>query len=76
MLKKNDIVQITASDHQWYPCLIVVEEVKEWGVQGYIAMPTPQGVGEAWIRLKNEEIEKVGEAIICHPDTNEKSIDV
>jgi hypothetical protein len=58
-LKVNDIVQVVPT-HKWAGCLIVVSEIKSWGIQGYVQMPLQ---GQAYIRLKFEEIEKVGEAI-------------
>jgi hypothetical protein len=56
----NDIVQISPEvNHQcgfWAGNLLVVTEVKSWGVQGYCRT---EG-GNAQIRLKTGQFEKVG----------------
>jgi len=50
----------------WFPCLIVVSEPKSWGIQGYVNIPKDnQGnVSQAYIRLENDQIEKIGVAIV------------
>ena len=58
-MKVNDIVQV-GLDHEWVGCLVVVTEVKTWGIQGYVQVPMQ---GAAYVRLKNEDFEKVGEAV-------------
>jgi hypothetical protein len=60
-MERNQIVQVTNEKHHWYPALVVVDEVKSWGIQGYSHIPHQ---GQAYIRLKNEDIEVVGKAII------------
>jgi hypothetical protein len=59
-IEVNDIVQISPEvNHQegfWAGNLLIVTEVKSWGVQGYCRV---QG-GEAYIRLKTGQFEKVG----------------
>jgi hypothetical protein len=35
----GDIIQITDENHAWHGCLLVISEVKPWGVQAYIAIP-------------------------------------
>ena len=65
-LNIGDIVQITDEKHHWFPCLIVVDEPKSFGCQGYMYIPKDnQGtVVQAYIRLRFEEIELVGMAEI------------
>lgn len=65
-MEVGDIVQITDPDHHWYPCLVIVSEVKSWGIQGYLSIPQDNtgNVGNAYIRLINEVIEPVGKAVI------------
>jgi len=58
-LKKGDIIQITNDDDKWFPCLLIVDEVKNWGVQGYISIPLQ---GAAYYRIKHEGFKKVGTA--------------
>ena len=64
-MEKGDIVQITNEDHHWFPCLIIVSEPKSWGIQGFTVIPNnnrEETNGQAFIRLKNEDIEFVGKA--------------
>lgn len=65
-LQAGDIVQITDPQHQWYPALIVVDEVKSWGIQGYTLIVTngPEPNGRAYIRLKSAVYERVGMAVL------------
>ncbi len=62
--EKGDIVQITDEGHHWFPCLIVVDKPKSWGVRGYVTFPKKNSgdVRSAYIRLDNNEITKVGSA--------------
>lgn len=64
---KNDIVQIIDDAHPWYPALLIVDEVKTWGVQAYCHIPTANdsnNTQQAFTRLNNEQIERVGIAAI------------
>lgn len=64
----GDIIQITHESHSWYPCLLIVDEVKEWGVQAYVIVPNSndgtEPAGRAYNRIKNEDFVKVGTAEI------------
>ena len=62
-IKKGDIVQIIEELDKWYPCLLIVSEVKTWGIQGYITIPGDDG-GNAFYRIPNDHFEKVGSAVI------------
>lgn len=55
----NDIVQI-APEHEWGGALVIVTKIKPWGIQGYVEIPLH---GQAYVRLKNNEFEKVGVAV-------------
>jgi hypothetical protein len=35
-LHPGDLVQITATDHPWFPAVLVVDDVRGWGVQGFL----------------------------------------
>jgi hypothetical protein len=71
-MKHGDIVQIVDTTHPWFPCLLIVDEVKAWGVQGYVMIPkTNDGSGptvQAWNRLGLDQIEFVGRAIVALPE--------
>jgi hypothetical protein len=54
----GDIVQVNPDKEMFGACLVVVTEVKSWGIQGYVQNA---GVaGQAYIRLKNEDFEHTG----------------
>ena len=65
-MNKGDIVQIVDPMHHWYPCLIIVDEVKAWGIQGYMSVVGEgnRTSGEAYIRLEANQFEKVGTALV------------
>lgn len=60
-LQKGDIVQVTDMEDEWFPCLLIIDEVKAWGIQGYVSVP---GSGTAYYRIANGKFEKVGTATI------------
>lgn len=57
--EKGDVVQITNQEHHWFPCLIVVSESKDFGIQGYVTVPKK---GDAFIRLNHDDFEVVGKS--------------
>lgn len=66
-LRKGDIVQANPETTEWGPSLVVVSEVKAFGIQGYTHVPRSQG--DAFIRLKWADIETTGgRAVWDHPD--------
>lgn len=67
-IRVNDVIQATEGAGEWCGCLLQVDEVKPWGVQAYIHVPNQ---GDAYIRLKNGDFEKIGSAVMV----DETSID-
>lgn len=71
-LQRHDIVQIVDSTHVWFPCLLIVSEVKSWGIQGFCLIPTSndgsESPGSAYLRVKFDQIEKVGRAVVAPRD--------
>lgn len=65
-LARGDIVQVIDETHSWFGCLLVVDEVKGWGVMAYVSIPHSndgsEEVGLAYNRLSYDKIEKVGTA--------------
>lgn len=62
------VVQInpeTIADPMWGACLLQVERVHTWGVQGFIYIPHEKGQppGQAYLRPNWEHIERVGMAV-------------
>ena len=66
MIKSGNIVQITDVTHPWFPCLLIVGEVKSWGVNACALVPQSndgsEQVSQAWNRLRFEQVEVVGSA--------------
>jgi hypothetical protein len=66
MIENGDIVQIVDESDPWFPCILFVSEVKEWGVQAGVIIPNSndgsQKPGTAYRRLKFDKIAKVGKA--------------
>lgn len=67
--KEGDVIQITEPSHPWYPALLIVDEIKPWGVQAGCIVPNsnvdPASTSTAYNRLKNGEFEVVGYAILA-----------
>ena len=56
--QEGDIVQVNPEKDTFGACMVVVTEVKSWGIQGYVQSA---GVsGQQYIRLKYEDIEYTG----------------
>ncbi len=61
-MKENSVVQVNEKGQDgWIGCLIIVSEVKNWGVKGYVQIPDERIIP---IRLRWEEIEYVGESVL------------
>jgi hypothetical protein len=57
-LKVGDIVQVTPDKEVFGACMVVVTELKSWGIQGYVQSA---GVpGQQFIRLRFEDFERTG----------------
>lgn len=67
-IAKGDIVQILDPHHAWCGCLLIVDEVKSWGVVAYITIPQSndgsEPAGTAYNRLDKNTYEKVGKAAL------------
>jgi len=60
-VKKNDVIQINEKfkGTGWIGCLMIVDEVKSWGVQAYLHVPMQ---GDAYLRIKHGEYDVIGMA--------------
>lgn len=61
MIKKGSVVQANEKAGEWCGCLLIVSEVKSWGVQAGTKIPFK---GTAYIRLTFDQVEYIGEAIL------------
>lgn len=66
VLHPGDIVQVIDQEDRWFPALVVVDEVKAWGVQGFAFMPRNDGppVPQVSYRLQHGKFERVGRAVV------------
>ena len=69
MLNKGSVIQANEKAGEWCGCLLIVEEVKFWGVMAGMKIPFE---GTAYIRLKNGQFDYIGEAVLV--PTNEDEI--
>lgn len=62
-VKKNDVIQINEKfkGTGWIGCLMIVDEVKSWGVQAYLHVPMQ---GDAYLRIKHGEYDVIGKAVM------------
>ena len=58
MIEVNDIVQVDPLFETFGGCMVVVTEVKDWGIQGYVQSAGVEGL--QYIRLKTEMFETTG----------------
>lgn len=58
ILREGDIVQVNPNVETFGGCMVVVTEIKGWGIQGYVQSA---GIpGQQYIRLKFADIESTG----------------
>ena len=59
-LTRGDIIQAVPA-HHWPGALLVVDEVRNWGVIAFLRIPASGGsFGDAFIRMGHEDFEPVG----------------
>lgn len=67
----GDVFQINESHGRngWIGAFVMATEIKHWGIQGFVShVETHDQQAKAFIRLKWEEIEYIGHAVLV-PDT-------
>lgn len=63
-LKRGDIIQANENAGEWCGTILVVDEVKSWGVQAFVHIPMK---GDAYIRLTPEQFESLHAESIFMP---------
>lgn len=58
MIKVGDIVQVDPLLEMFGACMVVVTEVKDWGIQGYVQSANVEG--QQYLRLHPEMFEPTG----------------
>ena len=69
-VKRNSIIQINEHGPEgWIGCIAQVDEIKSWGVQAWVKIPLQ---GDAYIRIKTEQFDYIGEAVMAHNEEEEQ----
>ena len=55
-LKRGSIIQANENAGAWCGTVLIVDEVKSWGVQAFVHVPVK---GDAYIRLTHEQFENL-----------------
>lgn len=62
VLRPGALVQIDpAHDARFGGLVLVVEDVRPWGVMGYVPVPQGQGQARAYYKVEWAHVERVGE---------------
>lgn len=62
-MRPGDVVQINPEhDTRFGGCFLLITEVKSWGVQGFVQIPTSDGFNRAYYRVPFDQIEHIGTA--------------
>lgn len=69
MVKVGSVIQVKETVPAWGGCLMIVQEVKEWGVQCYMRLPGRE-MKTTYLRLNHSEYYVIGEAELVE-DENE-----
>jgi hypothetical protein len=62
-VSEGDLVQINEDGPpHWFRCILVVDEVRSWGIQAYCTIPRARGLpaGDAYMRLEWHEFDALG----------------
>lgn len=62
-IEPGDLIQVNENGpSHWFRVILVVEEVKTWGVQAYATIPAARAkpAGDAFMRLEWQEFDLVG----------------
>ena len=63
-LKRGSIIQANENAGAWCGTVLIVDEVKSWGVQAFVHVPMK---GDAFIRLKPDQYEVLGGQAVLMP---------
>jgi len=69
--KKGIIIQANENAGEWCGTVLIVDEVKDWGVQAFVHVPMK---GDAFIRLTPEQFEIIsnGEAVLMPKEEDDE----
>ena len=67
-LKRGSIIQANENAGAWCGPVLIVDEVKDWGVQAFVHVPMK---GDAYIRLTPEQFENIHAESLFMPKEDE-----
>ena len=63
-IKRGSIIQANENAKDWCGTVLIVDEVKSWGVQAFVCIPMK---GNAYIRLRPDQFEVLGAEAVLMP---------
>ena len=63
-LQRGSIIQANENAEKWCGCVLIVDEVKEWGVQAFIHIPFQ---GNSYVRLAYEQFDNLEVQAVLMP---------
>ena len=63
-LKRGSIIQANENARDWCGTVLIVDEVKSWGVQAFVHVPFQC---DAYIRLKSDQYDILGGQAVLMP---------
>lgn len=63
-LRKGSVIQANENAGDWTGCLLMVDEVRPWGVQAFMHIPKK---GDAYVRLTHDQFDDLGADAVLLP---------
>ena len=64
-LKRGSIIQANENAKAWCGTVLIVDEVKPWGVQAFVHIPNN---GDAYVRLTPDQFDVLGGEAVLMPE--------
>lgn len=64
LLIRGSIIQANENAGDWCGCVLIVDDVKPWGVHAFLRIP---GQGDAYIRLQKGQYDVLGATAVLMP---------
>jgi hypothetical protein len=61
-VEPGDVIQLDPEHSRWGPVFVVADEVRTWGVQGYLIGPEDKKIGTVYVRVKHGHYARIGKA--------------
>lgn len=70
MIKVGTVIQVKETIPAWGGCLMIVDEVKEWGVQASMRLPQKE-MRVTFLRLNHSEYYVIGDSMLVFDERKE-----